>query len=99
MPLVKKLAGSAWTCTGSWQALSLSDSGDATGGANPDGRGRWGSMNDPTLGDEACPVYRCIYVDVRGQQHNVRVSSEQDELVAFAANNMRAPLATCKPKK
>ena len=56
-------------------------------------------MNDPTLGDEACPVYHCIFVDVRGQQHNVRVSSAHDELVAFAAHDMRAPLATCKPKK
>ena len=50
-------------------------------------------------GVEACPVYRCIFVDVRGQQHNVRVSSAHDELVAFAAHDMRAPLATCKPKK
>lgn len=99
MRLIKQLAGSAWACTGSWQALSLSERGDAIGGASADARGRWGSMNDPTLGDEACPVYRCIFVDVRGQQHNVRVSSAQDELVAFAAHDMRAPLATCKPKK
>ena len=99
MPLIKQLAGSAWACTGSWHALSLGERGDAIGGASADARGRWGSMNDPTLGDEACPVYRCIFVDVRGQQHNVRVSSAHDELVAFAAHDMRAPLATCKPKK
>ena len=96
---IKQLAGSAWACTGSWHALSLGERGDAMGGASADARGRWGSMNDPTLGDEACPVYRCIFVDVRGQQHNVRVSSAHDELVAFAAHDMRAPLATCKPKK
>ena len=53
-------------------------------------------MNDPTLGDEACPVYHCLYVDVRGRQHNVRVNDAGDELVVYAAHDMRNKIATCK---
>eukprot|EP00908_Phaeocystis_cordata_P011790 Transcript_22745.p1 GENE.Transcript_22745~~Transcript_22745.p1 ORF type:complete len:563 (+),score=217.62 Transcript_22745:349-2037(+) len=95
-PLVKQLAGTSWLCSGAWQKLVLTETGDSRGGETPDGRGRWATMNDPTLGDEACPVYHCLYVDVRGRQHNVRVNDAGDELVVYAAHDMRNKIATCK---
>ena len=95
-PLVKQLAGTSWLCLGAWQKLVLTETGDSRGGETPDGRGRWATMNDPTLGDEACPVYHCLYVDVRGRQHNVRVNDAGDELVVYAAHDMRNKIATCK---
>ena len=93
MPLIKQLAGSAWACTGSWHALSLGERGDAIGGASADARGGWGSMNDPTLG-EACPVYRCLFVDARGQ-HDVGVSEALDQLTVYQAQDLKVKLATC----
>ena len=37
-------------------------------------------MNDPTLGD-ACPVYQCIFIDLRSQgQHDAKVSHDGTEL-------------------
>ena len=64
-PLVKQLAGTSWLCSGAWQKLVLTETGDSRGGETPDGRGRWATMNDPTLGD-TCPVYSCIFVDIGG---------------------------------
>jgi len=67
MPLVKKLAGSRWTCKGERgeRQLALSAEGNAEGLAQHSSRGRWGTMNDPTL-EPACPVYSCIFIDVGG---------------------------------
>ena len=70
MPLVKKLAASQWSCTsgadgsGSAVSLELGGNGDVSG-PGMGKRGRWGTMNDPTLG-AACPVYACIYIDLGG---------------------------------
>ena len=62
MPLVKKLAGTQWTCKGG-TTLTLDGSGNVQGLGR--GSGRWGTMNDPTLG-ERCPVYSCIFLDFGG---------------------------------
>ena len=80
--LVQKLAGSAWQCTeqgGDYATspLELARGGDVTG---LKGRaGRWGTLNDPTLG-EGCPVYACLFVDMSGMLHNARVSPDQRSL-------------------
>ena len=80
MPLVKQLAGTGWLCAsavgagGGEQRLQLSNSGDASGGL---GRGRWGTMNDPTL-EPACPVYACLFLDIGGQRHDVKVDRSSD---------------------
>ena len=73
MILVKQLIGASFECvdakSGSKQGvLKLLDGGDVTSTLNKIGRGgRWGSMNDPTLG-AGCPVYSCIFVD-SGYRH------------------------------
>jgi len=80
--LVQKLAGSAWQCTeqgGDYATspLELARGGDVAG---LKGRaGRWGTLNDPTLG-EGCPVYACLFVDMSGMLHNARVSPDQRSL-------------------
>ena len=81
--LVQKLAGSAWQCTeqaGDYGAspLELTRTGDVTG---LKGRaGRWGTLNDPSLG-EGCPVYSCLFVDMSGNMlQNARVSPDQRSL-------------------
>ena len=95
MPLVPELAGSEWTCNVAWSRLRLGERGDAT--ATPGGAGRWGTMNDPTLG-EACPTYHCLFVDVRGQ-HNVGVSEAGDTLSVYGAANMSRRIALCHKAK
>jgi hypothetical protein len=65
--LVQQLAGSSWECThargGRKATLKLTSKGDAQFPRN----GRWGSMNDPTLG-ESCPVYVEIVVDMASRR-------------------------------
>ena len=76
MPLVRELAGTSWDCDGG-RTLTLDSQGGHRGIAKSGGAGRWGSMNDPTLGD-ACPLYACIFLDGGGgpvQQRNARVGS------------------------
>jgi len=67
MPLVQSLLGARFSCSevGSEKKsqLELSSNGDASGLQGILGRrGRWGSMNDPTLGPQ-CPVYSCLFID------------------------------------
>ena len=75
-PLVKQLAGSRWTCqedggaAGAGASVTLASSGDVKG--LPLGTGRWGTLNDPTLG-ASCPVYHCLFVDFPRGQMNARV--------------------------
>ena len=69
--LVKRLAPSPWSCTTPHgkAELTLASTGDlqgsyADGGAGgPRLQGRWGSMNDPVLG-ESCPVGACLFLNV-----------------------------------
>ena len=69
--LVKRLAPSTWSCTTPHgkAELTLANTGDlqgsyADGGAGgPRLQGRWGSMNDPVLG-ESCPVGACLFFNV-----------------------------------
>uniref|UniRef100_A0A6S9ZCS6 Uncharacterized protein n=2 Tax=Chrysotila carterae TaxID=13221 RepID=A0A6S9ZCS6_CHRCT len=77
--LVQALAGASFDCEYKQERaeLSLSAQGDATGLGLA--RGRWGSMNDPTLG-AACPVYRCVFIDFGGRRHNAAVSEANDRL-------------------
>ena len=71
MPLVKTLGGTTWKCEGKGSnkgktsELELTGNGDAMGLSGSRSRGRWGTMNDPTLGD-ACPVYSCVFLDFGG---------------------------------
>jgi hypothetical protein len=64
--LVQRLAGARWECDGGAGALTLAGDGgmESGGGALGRGGGRWGSMNDPTLGD-ACPVGACLFFNAR----------------------------------
>ena len=92
MPLVKKVAGTSYKCSpaggkgGEAATVEFTATGDVRGlprksaggwggfGASRDGR--WGSMNDPTLGD-ACPVYSCLYADAGGgAQHEIKVATD-----------------------
>ena len=89
MPIIKKLARTSWACTsssgGKDATLELEASGDASGlGRNGWGRssGRWGSMNDPTLG-KACPVYECIFIDSGGMQHEARLHESGTDLTVM----------------
>jgi len=92
MPLVKALAGSDWTCDSAWSRVRLGERGDAT--VTPGGTGRWGTMNDPTLG-EACPTYHCLFVDVRGQ-YNVGVGAAGDTLTVYGHADMSRRIALCR---
>ena len=91
MPLIKKLAGSTWSCIpsngGSEASLELGGSGDASGLSSGHGwgrsSGRWGSMNDPTFG-KACPVYECIFIDSGGAQREARVHPSGTELTVMS---------------
>ena len=82
-PLVKRLAGSRWTCreegaaAGQGTPLSLTATGDAKG--LPLGIGRWGALNDPILGRE-CPMYNCLFVDFAHRQFNGHVDQDQGTL-------------------
>jgi len=75
--LVRQVHGKRYSCTptapGSAAAgtLELGDSGDATLGRSR--RGRWGAMNDPTIGADVCPVNSCLFVDLGGQVLNAHV--------------------------
>ena len=68
---LKRLAPSTWSCTTPHgkAELTLANTGDlqgtyADGGAGgPRLQGRWGSMNDPVLG-ESCPVGACLFLNV-----------------------------------
>jgi len=105
MPLISQLADSNWACAraagqpaaarsmfgaSSTASLSLRRTGDATG---LDGSGRWGSMNDPTLGD-TCPVYSCIFIDLRGASHDAKLSSD-GKLLSVMAHASGAQAWTC----
>lgn len=82
-PLIQQLAGTSWLCNGTdgsdrRSPLELKASGDAVGLSV---MGRWGSMNDPTLG-AACPVYHCIFIDLwRQGEHDALVSPSATELL------------------
>jgi len=84
-PLVKDLARKRYSCgKGSdggaeRQGLELLDSGDVSFGAFGKMRGRWGTMNDPLLG-EGCPVGSCIFLDVAGTQFNGHAESAAKRL-------------------
>ena len=68
---MKRLAPSTWSCTTPHgkAELTIASTGDlqgtyADGGAGgPRLQGRWGSMNDPVLG-ESCPVGACLFLNV-----------------------------------
>ena len=88
MPLIRKLASSNWACVsgsgGRERTLELGPNGDAAGLSRGWGRasGRWGSMNDPTLG-KACPVYECIFIDSGGVQQEARLHQSGTELTVM----------------
>ena len=71
MPLVSRLGDMKFQCLAG--SLTLAKNGDAhRGGGRP---GRWGTMNDPDLGD-TCPVYKCVFVDFGGDQRNGAIVEE-----------------------
>jgi len=72
--LVQRMSGKRLTCTrgrsgesAATEPLELHNTGDAALGRR---RGRWGAMNDPTIGEALCPVNSCLFVDLMGQQMN-----------------------------
>mmetsp|Transcript_28537 Transcript_28537/g.66848 ORF Transcript_28537/g.66848 Transcript_28537/m.66848 type:complete len:586 (-) Transcript_28537:326-2083(-) len=76
--LVKALAGSVWECGkdgGSKQKLELAENGGARGIERA--TGRWGSLNDPTLG-APCPVHHCLFVDFSGGNKKYDVGVDED---------------------
>ena len=88
--LVKQAANTRFACTGG-TSLELKGNGDALlGGA----RGRWGAMNDPTIGS-SCPVDHCLFVDVRGQLHNAHF--EQARVRLFPNHYRTSPAAAGQP--
>jgi hypothetical protein len=103
MPLVQKLAGSRWSCTGTGDAktgsLDLSNGGDVSGPSHG-GHGRWGSMNDPTLG-AACPVYKCIFIDGGGGwgggrgQHEARYEDTATEKLTLLQHHDLKEVWSC----
>jgi len=104
--LVKELAGSEWQCraAGEESTLTLGATGDASGlkaGGSFFGRaGRWGSMNDPSLGDE-CPVYGCLFIDLGGSKHDARVEGTAGARTGLRVFN-HMPWTekwTCAPKR
>ena len=102
--LVKELVDSAWTCKDTQDAVSelkLSRSGDASmssGSFSRGSTGRWGSMNDPSLG-AACPVYSCLFIDFGGSKHDARIEGEEGarkRLVLLRdRNNELSQLSVC----
>ena len=100
MSLVQKLAGSKWQCKntkdGSRSELDLGNTGDASG-LTGRGRGRWGSMNDPTLGRK-CPVYSCIFIDLgwAGQKHEARHVDGSPETLTVIRHTDLEEVAECK---
>jgi hypothetical protein len=101
MPLIKELQNTRWACKGIGggdATVELSDRGDARGLPSGSGlsgfvmgkvgrAGRWGSMNDPTLG-EACPLYSCIFIDANGAQHEGRLSESRDSLTVMSHSSL-----------
>ena len=104
MPLVRTLAGSRWQCAGvgetrGHEALELTNSGDARGLGTRGGR--WGTMNDPTLG-KACPVYACIFLDLGagwgggGGHHDARYAEGSPATLTVMAHNTLTEEWACK---
>ena len=103
--LVGQMSGRRFRCARSARAdapnveLELLDSGDA----KLDGRtGRWGSMNDPTIGEAVCPVNHCLFVDVGGA-HNGHVRPDgtlvlyRGHYQSHTAAERSEPRYTCSP--
>mmetsp|Transcript_26275 Transcript_26275/g.84847 ORF Transcript_26275/g.84847 Transcript_26275/m.84847 type:complete len:264 (+) Transcript_26275:1858-2649(+) len=90
--LVARLAGSRWECAGGAGSVSLAGDGSMAsgGGALGQGAGRWGSMNDPTLGD-VCPVGSCIFLNARAGQFVGALVEEGGREVLKVADNHYAP--------
>jgi len=102
MPLVQKLSGSRWSCkqAGEPSELELTNNGDAHGlGGRGRGGGRWGSMNDPTLG-AACPVYSCLFIDTGGGvgQHEARYEEGPPAKLTVLRHADLSTVATCSPR-
>ena len=78
--LVQNLVDSQWRCEATDHSeaarLSLKPNGDAVGLY---GRtGRWGTMNDPELGEECAP-HACLFVDIGSNRMNAAVSPPDDK--------------------
>ena len=62
--LVKQTAGKRYGCIkedgGQEDVLEFLSSGDVTVGRQAKLTGRWGAMNDPTIGEERCPTGKCL---------------------------------------
>ena len=74
-PLVSGMSGKRFSCTsnsGATEALELRRTGDARLGSRS---GRWGAMNDPTIGEALCPVDYCLFVDLFGQTMNANAAT------------------------
>jgi hypothetical protein len=103
--LVKKLADTTWECVSAADKtsakLGLTAGGDVS---HLDFRrlGRWGSMNDPALG-EACAVHACIFLDSGAPKYNARVAGGDGDaplsaLVIFDAGHLGQKYAEPTPR-
>ncbi len=96
--LVRRLAGQRFQCTQRdgerAERLELSSTGDATLGRR---RGRWGAMNDPTIGEERCPVRSCLFVDLQGQEMNAQVG-EASLIIYHNHYRVRAATERAQPE-
>jgi len=101
--LVQRLVGSQWNCANGAGLLTLDSNGnvETSGGALGKGKGRWGSMNDPTLGD-ACPIGSCVFFNARGGDFVAAISSgspgdgERLRAMGNYYNNDRTPSPALK---
>ena len=94
--LVRRVSGKRFSCTKpgatAAEVLELANSGDVTLGRR---RGRWGSMNDPTIGEAICPVNSCLFVDLMGQQQ-MNAHVEQGGKLSLYRNHYRVQSAAMR---
>jgi hypothetical protein len=105
--LVKQTAGKRYGCIkedgGQEDPLEFLSSGDVTIGRHEKLTGRWGAMNDPTIGEERCPIGQCLFVDFAGggQMMNAHVDGQsltiyQDHYKVRSAAKRATPTWRCK---
>ena len=72
--------------------LELKNNGDAILGSSV---GRWGTMNDPTIGT-SCPVNQCLFVDMRGGAEKFNAHVEVGRLTLFSNHYTTHPSEAAK---
>jgi len=98
VPLVQQVARQKYKCTSGQSLMSrsdpleLKDNGDAILGSTV---GRWGTMNDPTIGT-SCPVNQCLFIDMRGGAQKFNAHVEAGRLTLFSNHYTTHPSEAAK---